>query len=167
MRQVTLSNVRIVCIGGGRRECAEVPLDRLHKVPERPQSYPEFWMFGELPAYALYCRHVEDLRISGMEVRYREQDYRAAAVFDDARNIELDGFHARTVGEEPLMVFNDVNGAMVRGCGVPAGTRVFLRLQGRCERITAIGNDLSGATTPFQFTPATIEKVLFDAANRR
>jgi hypothetical protein len=32
-------------------------------VPELPADYPECDMFGWLPAYGLYCRHVKNLRL--------------------------------------------------------------------------------------------------------
>jgi hypothetical protein len=61
--QVRLDNIRIHKTGGTCKSPTTDP------VPERPESYPDPWMFGsfeqgdELPAYGLYLRHVEGLML--------------------------------------------------------------------------------------------------------
>ncbi|MGH9665613.1 MAG: glycoside hydrolase family 28 protein, partial [Bryobacteraceae bacterium] len=59
---VTLSNIRIDSVEGGKSEWAALD------IPERPGSYPEARMFGRLPAYGLYCRHVKGLRLSQVRI---------------------------------------------------------------------------------------------------
>ena len=59
------------------------------KVPENPGMYPGSGMFGELPAYAFYFRHVDGLQMKNVYIRYLERDYRSAVVFDDAYNVEM------------------------------------------------------------------------------
>ena len=58
---VTLENIRISYPGRSSRGMAYMPLDRLADVPEEIKSYPEFSMFGELPSWAFYVRHVQGL----------------------------------------------------------------------------------------------------------
>jgi hypothetical protein len=38
---------------------AYIPLTALERVPEQIKEYPEFSMFGELPAWAFYVGHVK------------------------------------------------------------------------------------------------------------
>ncbi len=61
VENVTLSNIEITYPGRGTKGMAYAPLSRLHQVPEDTSGYPEFSMFGELPAWGFYVRHVEGL----------------------------------------------------------------------------------------------------------
>src|SRR5512142_2885254 len=56
VEDVTLSNIRIDSEEGGPAEWVS------REIPEQPKSYPEARMFGRLPSYGLYCRHVTGLR---------------------------------------------------------------------------------------------------------
>lgn len=69
---------------------AYIPLWRIHDVPEQIQKYPEFSMFGELPAWALYVRHVKGLQLHNVRFTLRDADFRPAFVFDDAHEIRLE-----------------------------------------------------------------------------
>jgi len=72
---VTLERVRIETAGGGAHDGAPVG--------ERPGAYPQNTMFGLLPAWGLYARHVEDLVMSEVEFVARQPDARAMIVRDD------------------------------------------------------------------------------------
>lgn len=90
--QVPIENVRLERIkirypGGGSQAIANVPITNLGKVPERAEEYPEFTMFGELPSWALYVRHVVGLSIKDLSVSIEKPDYRPALVFDDAKKV--------------------------------------------------------------------------------
>ena len=63
---VTLSNIRITWKGG----CPYRP--SAESVPEQINQYPDPDMFDALPAYGFYCRHVEGLVLSNVQVRFRE-----------------------------------------------------------------------------------------------
>ena len=52
--------------GGGTREEAE-----RRDLPELEDQYPEYFMWGVLPAYGLYARHVKGLAIDGVRSRWR------------------------------------------------------------------------------------------------
>ncbi len=54
-----------------------------YNVPELPGVYPEPSNWGILPAYGLYARHVDGLRLSNVELSYIVEDERPAMVFDD------------------------------------------------------------------------------------
>lgn len=50
---------------------------------ELPEAYPDAEMFGSLPVYALYARHVVGLTVSNLAGSVDSPDPRSAAVFDD------------------------------------------------------------------------------------
>jgi polygalacturonase len=85
IEDVSISNVRITFAGGGTRE------DAAADVPEQEAKYPECTMFGVLPAYGFFSRHVDGLTFRGVEVRCAEPDARPAFAFDDVERLRLEG----------------------------------------------------------------------------
>lgn len=81
---------KIIYPGGGVPRSSSVPLDRLDSTPELPAKYPEYWMFGELPAWGLYLRHAENIHCDQVRISLKTSDYRAAMVTDDVHRLELD-----------------------------------------------------------------------------
>ena len=88
IENVRLENIRIVFAGGGTCAKACMPLDSMHKVPERISDYPEFSMFGELPAWGFYCRHVKGLTFKNIRLVLSKEDYRAVFAFDDVQQVQ-------------------------------------------------------------------------------
>lgn len=82
---VTLKNIEIRYPGGGNKMFAGVGLDQLDKVPEKPEFYPEFSMFDELPAWGLYIRHAKNIKVEGLTLSCEKKDYRTAVVLDDVQ----------------------------------------------------------------------------------
>ncbi len=161
VQNVTLSNIKLRFAGGG------TAADALRAIPELPRKYPECTMFGVLPAYGLYCRHVDGLTLRDVDVRCDKPDGRPALVCDDVQNLQLDHFNAQGgSGASATLLLQNVRTAMIRGCVAPPDVAAFLSLHGQCDRISVIGNDLSAATRPFAFAEATPPSVLYEQANR-
>lgn len=69
---------------------AYIALNRLDSVPEKIQDYPEFSMFGELPAWAFYVRHANGISFKNIKVSLDDTDFRPAFVFDDVQNLKME-----------------------------------------------------------------------------
>lgn len=82
VKDVSLRNVRITCRGAG-----ETGAERMRPVPEKAGAYPEANMFdgGYLPAYGLYVRHVDGLRLEDVAFPFASGTYdrRLPVVLDD------------------------------------------------------------------------------------
>jgi Glycosyl hydrolases family 28 len=89
VENVTLENIEIIYPGRGNNGLANMPLSRLDAVPENITSYPEYSMFGELPAWGLYVRHMDGLTMKNINLSIEAPDYRPAIVFDDVRNLTI------------------------------------------------------------------------------
>ena len=89
VENVLLENIQITYPGRGNNGLANMPISRLDDVPEEQAKYPEFSMFGELPAWGLYVRHMDGLTMKDIKLRIQEPDYRPALIFDDVRNLKL------------------------------------------------------------------------------
>ena len=84
IKDVVLENLRLGFEGGGSEDLAS------REIPERAESYPESTMFGVLPAYGFYCRHVEGLVFRNVELRTGRPDLRHAMVFDDVKRLAIE-----------------------------------------------------------------------------
>jgi hypothetical protein len=107
IKNITLENVEIVFGGAADKKVAYIPLDSLQKVPEVADNYPEFSMFGELPAWGIYVRHADGIVFKNVKMSFTEDDFRPAMVFDDAKNVRFDGIQIPTVKELPVILLND------------------------------------------------------------
>ncbi len=89
VENVLLENIEINYPGRGNNGLANMPLSRLDEVPEKEAAYPEFSMFGELPAWGFYVRHMDGLTMKNIKLSIKSPDYRPALVFDDVRNLDI------------------------------------------------------------------------------
>lgn len=110
VENVVLENIEISYPGNGNDGLAYLPLYRLKDVPEVAKEYPEFSMFGELPAWAFYVRHVEGLVIKNVSVVARKKDYRPAYVFDDVKGLSLSNCGVKENDQGKQFILNNVSG---------------------------------------------------------
>ncbi|MBK6698351.1 MAG: right-handed parallel beta-helix repeat-containing protein [Saprospiraceae bacterium] len=90
VENVILENIKIIYPGRGLKAYANIPLYRIKDVPELETSYPEFSMFGELPAWGFYVRHVKGLTFKNINLSIKDPDYRPAMVFDDTHQLRIE-----------------------------------------------------------------------------
>jgi len=134
---VTLENVRIEFPGGGTAD------DAGRDIPENPAAYPEFKMFGVLPAYGFYCRHVKNLKLRNIETRLAAQDARPALVCDEVEDLELAGSRfAVAAGAKPALRFRNVREAFVHGCRSHLSAGQWLEITGSSETVRLDANQL-------------------------
>jgi len=93
VKNVLLENIEIRYPGRGNDGLANMPLSRLDAVPENENAYPEFSMFGELPAWGFYVRHMDGLSMRNVTLSIGAPDYRPSLVFDDVKKIKLKSIH--------------------------------------------------------------------------
>ena len=89
VENVAIENVDIIYPGRATKGMAYVGLYRVKEVDEAEQGYPEFTMFGELPSWAFYVRHVRGLTMKNIRVSLKDEDFRPAFVFDDVQGLSL------------------------------------------------------------------------------
>lgn len=90
IENVTIEDVEIVYPGRATRGMAYLPLWRLQAVPEEIEKYPEFSMFGELPAWGFYVRHAKNIVFRNVRLRLAGSDYRPAFVLDDVQGAKFE-----------------------------------------------------------------------------
>ncbi len=136
VRRVSLSDIRIAMEGGGQF--------RGLAVPEYPEKYPEATMFGPLPAYGLYVRHVEGLSLRNVKFRWVKPDERPAMIFDDAVGLDIQGLGVeQATGPLPVVWLHNSADVLLSGTRLSREAEVFLRISGPLsKKISLLGNDL-------------------------
>ena len=99
VKNISLNNIRINSLGG------VLTSNLLKVVEEAENAYPEGDMFGELPAYGLFLRHVENLNISTMQLQFEKNDVRPAIYADDVKGLILSGLSAKTTEQSSSLLF--------------------------------------------------------------
>jgi len=104
VKDVVLEDIDLTYGGNSDKNIAFVNLNLLEKVPENEAGYPEFNMFGELPAWGFYVRHAENIKFNNLKMRYQKEDFRPAMVFDNVKSLSLNDVKIPTVKEVPAVL---------------------------------------------------------------
>lgn len=83
VKNITFNAVTITHPGGANPNYARVQLNQLDSIPEKPSAYPEFSMFKELPAWAIFARHAQGIKFEKLSATCLKNDFRHAIVVDD------------------------------------------------------------------------------------
>ena len=123
-------------------------------------------MFGILPAYGLFCRHVDGITIRDCNFSYNDTDKRPVMLFDDVHHLNIDNLTARIDPDIPAqIVFRQSSNVMVSNCRPPTA-RAFLCIGRQSDTISVMGNDLSSVRQPFIFDPSVPESAVYSEFNR-
>lgn len=64
-------------------------------------------MFGELPAWGFYVRHMDGLMMKNITLRITTPDYRPALVFDDVRHLSIQSMVIQGDGKPELIILHN------------------------------------------------------------
>jgi hypothetical protein len=109
IENVLLENIEIDYPGRASKGMAYVPLSRLDQVPEKEKSYPEFSVFGELPAWGFYVRHASGLTFKNIKLTLANQDFRPAFIFDDVDSLKMAQIKLPDQGKKEIILHNTRN----------------------------------------------------------
>jgi len=118
IEDVRFNNIRIYYKGGGTKE--QAGLDP----PEKETDYPEPVMFGEMPAYGFFIRHVKGLEMSDVEVSYMKEDLRAAFVLNDVKRADFFRVRAQHAPDVPTFALTNVEDFSVQQSPQLSDTRI-------------------------------------------
>jgi polygalacturonase len=126
VEDVVLSNLQFHYAGGGTVEQAR------REVPELEQAYPDPDVFGVMPAWGMFARHVRNLQVRGIELRVLAPDARPAIFLEDVQGVRFTDTSLTGVITSTLWSLQDIAGLQARGTtGLPDGalpdvtTRMF------------------------------------------
>jgi len=98
IEDVRLNNIRIYYQGGGTKEQAAL------EPKEEEKTYPEPRMFGVIPAYGFFVRHVNGIQFNDVEVSYLKPDQRPAFLLESVTNADF--FRVKAQHEAGVPVFS-------------------------------------------------------------
>ncbi len=110
VEDVTIENVELTYAGGGDENNARMAIESMAKIPEQVSEYPEFSMFGELPVWGFYARHVVGLNLKNITVKAKNKDYRPAIAFDDVTKLKIENVKVLEKDDKQQFIFRNVIG---------------------------------------------------------
>lgn len=108
VENVKIENITIIYPGRATKGMAYIPLNDLKRVPEQIEKYPEFSMFGELPAWGFYIRHAKGIVLKNVHLLLDDKDFRPAFVFDDVDNLNIESTKIENAGSHAQFVLKEV-----------------------------------------------------------
>lgn len=91
IENIHFENIELIYPGRASKGQAYAPLWRLDAVNNNEKGYPEYSMFGELPSWGFYIRHVDGLTMKNVKVTLTEDDFRPAIVLDYVKDVKIEG----------------------------------------------------------------------------
>ena len=137
---LALENIDITLLGEGTVEQSRAV------VPEAVDKYPEVKTFGPtIPAYGVWARHVQRLKLKNVRFHLKNNDLRPAFVCEDGKDIVLTNWNIpETTGAQAVIRLENVVGATVTETTVQGSAQTFVRMEGKESK----GVKFSGNKTP-------------------
>lgn len=136
VENVELSN----CHAGNVLPCKAEWVGR--SLPEKPNGYPEVWMFGMLPASGLYARHARGLQLEKVEFSATAGEARPTLVFDDVNNARISQLVSTPVnGAMPVVQLIGSRDIVIANSIAPEGTHAYLGVVGSNSTGISLSDD--------------------------
>jgi len=148
IKNLTLQNIEIQLAGGGTVENSR------QIVPEAIDKYPEVKTFGpRVPAYGIWARHVEGLRLINVKFSLGTNDLRPAFICEDGKNIELrDWAIPETSAAECIIRLENVDGVKVNNTDVKGSANAFVRVENHGDgSVQLSGNKIAGIKKEIEY----------------
>jgi polygalacturonase len=118
IEDLRLSNIRIVYQGGGPASLAT------SRPAEMEKEYPEPRMFGHIPAYGFFIRHVSGLEMENIHISYMDPDARPAFILEDVKGATFRHVNAQHGPDVPTFILRDVENFHTQNVeGIPDGIK--------------------------------------------
>jgi polygalacturonase len=160
VEDVTLADIRLTFAGGVDKEPGIKP-------DELADQYPEATMWGTLPAYGFFVRHVQGLTMHDLSVGFQQEDIRAALVLSDVSDVRIDRSDMMISSKAgAVIVLEKVSGLTVAGSVAKGNAGSMVKLIGdENARISLIGNDLRGVQAACEPANA-IGRIVYSSGNQ-
>ena len=73
-------------------------------------------MFGEMPAYGFFIRHVKGLEMSGIDISFMKEDLRPPFVLNDVKDADFNFIDAEKSSGVPEYVLKNVDSLSIFRC---------------------------------------------------
>jgi polygalacturonase len=115
IENVTIKNLKITFAGGGDANKASAsPVDLAKIMDGRYHRYPEYDMFGELPAWGILCRNINGLQLQNVQLVLETPDYRHPIVVDRVQALNIKNVNIKGETKTPVILTSSAP-ATIRG----------------------------------------------------
>jgi len=164
LRNISIKN--IVATGAGNTGCAivGVPGSFIENVSLANIRF-ESTMFGILPSFGFYCRHVKGLTFRDMKLSWEYPDHRPAILCDDVQQLDMNAVNTKSDSSSASIVFRNVKDAILSGCN-PGAQKTFLILEKNCNQVSVLANDFSQVNSPIVIMDSSSVQAVIAEYNR-
>ncbi|GHU98216.1 exo-poly-alpha-D-galacturonosidase [Bacteroidia bacterium] len=105
IENVSIKNLKVTFAGGGTTAKASSSVDDLDRIMDgRYNRYPEYDMFGELPAWGMLCRNINGLRLENVQFVLQAEDYRTPVVIDNVQKVMIKNLKVAGERKTPVVL---------------------------------------------------------------
>ncbi len=152
VRNITLNNIRLHFEGGGTEDLIT------RKIEEFPEKYPGHSMFGTLPAYGFFCRHVSGLNIDNMDLSYKNAEHRPALFIQDVKDTRISDLKSSyEKGAKSMMIIDNSKDIIVRECNAIENIEALSSIKNDSKNIGFINCNILSKNKIFR-TDETVKK---------
>lgn len=146
VENLILKNINLSFEGGGQIK----DIDR--EIPENEKNYPNGEIFGVLPAYGFYIRHVRNIIMDDIQLDYTEPDHRPAIYCDDVSQLEIRNLKAMGSPQSPEVIrLNNTREVMISDSQPISRVETFVGVYGgRSENIFLRNNRIKNLTNMYR-----------------
>jgi hypothetical protein len=158
LENITLQNISLDFEGGIKKlgldksplDGEDIPISQLiddmeREVPENEKNYPNGLIFGRLPAYGFFVRHVHNMQMDNIRLGFKKDDHRYSVIFDNVNNLELKGLHSQGTELTPAQIkLSDVTNAIISGSGPTSPIQNFIGIYGQSDDVILLHNRING-----------------------
>jgi hypothetical protein len=151
---LTLQNIDISLPGGGSVEQGRI------EVPEAVDKYPEVKTFGPtIPAYGLWARHVNGLKLYNISFLLKNDDQRPAIVCEEGKNIEMVSCNIPfTTGAESFIRLENADGVLIKNNKAEGSAAAFVRVERSKNGDIKLSKNLTGEVKKeIEFAPDVLK----------
>jgi polygalacturonase len=128
IENVSLSDISISYFGNGTRKQAQ------REIPEEVKTYPKTGMFGDLPSYSFFVRHVKGIRMHNVRLNTLNPDGRPAVVFDNVSGISLSDCRMDGNNESPVVRLHNASDVTIRETYPQGKAGIFAGISGKASK---------------------------------
>jgi polygalacturonase len=156
VENILISNVNLTFNGGGKAE------DSFRQIPENEKTYPNGKIFGVLPAFGFYIRHVRNITLKDIQLRLKSEDERPALFCDDIRRLSITALMAESSRNAPQQIrLINTEDVIVSQCFPTQYVPVFVSVEGGDSKgIVLLNNRLEHARTSLELEEGLAKTVV-------
>jgi hypothetical protein len=127
VKNVLLEDIEISFGGGADKQINYFPVDSFLHITEAVRDYPEFSMFGEVPAWGFFVRHVEGITFRNVKLLNWKDDYRTAMLCDDVGQLSINTLQVSHKATMPVLLFHDTRELSMKNLTLPGNNKQAIK----------------------------------------